>query len=1092
MFARITTVEDLSSAIQWAQTGSMLLYAGLVFSALIFGLSLLSVARRDERMAHAARRGQYALLVLTILASGILYTGIFEGWYFIKYIRHVTEENEVMAFKISALWASQQGSLLFWCLMLTGVCSAFSFSMRHNRTDRRLPWTMAVLAVVQFFFFFILTQPFDPEAALRSSPFAIEYQWMLSPEWRDLTIVSVQTQLASGAKLSGGQDINGLLQALQMAGAHDLTFGGIHHAIMNDPQSLPEPVQAWMLDSISDGNGLNPQLHNYWIAIHPPMLYAGFVGFTVPFGFAVGSLLAGDVGEGWLKPIRLWTMAAWGFLTVGIALGGLWAYEILGWGGYWAWDPVENSSFIPWLIGTAFIHSVVVVERRGMLRVWSFALVIITYCMTIVGTFLVRSGIINSVHAFGATGDVDAWFYGFIVIVFVGSLLLLVWRAPLLKSDRKFDSLISREGAFLANNLILVFIAATTLTITFWPLITEKFLGEGGIEELGQDAFVLINVPLFLAMLILTGVGPSLAWHKNSGRQLLRAFAVPVGVGVVAGVVNAVWLTSNDLLISTDKSDAIAHWSAWVRLIVQLTLWPISAFTLTCVLLEFWSGAKALSKGTKRNIISALGVITMKNRRRYGGYIVHIGIILIALGIYYSSFYENEGTLVARPGAYSVLDDKLSGDQFLVLYDTDQRTDSWDALDERFGRDPQRAAIYTNMMRYVRQNPEMDASDIIAQVESDMREQNGGQLPPFMAQSRDKMVAAIAWGVSQRDSKAVYESFEATLRVYPYQSPETLDTDAYLDAHSALFEFLQGPLSGTRDEQTAVLLVRDMLKPLLASDDYYKHFSDTLKNLADVDDATFAQNSGVDIATVTRVRTAFDAVIKRWSELLNAYNAAALTLGPELPSVNAELREQAARSSREDFSGMFGIATNDPDFAAKRFASLEGFEELHTSLERVHTRFRRTFVSSLAQTAGDDKAWEQVQNLGPLALAGLRDAHDHCVANENTEQAENLANLIDSIEQDAIVIRPTMRIFYDKRTGVPRVDEPVKDPKYHRQITRDLYFILQDADPDGRAVFRFFVKPHMTLGLFGLLVVILGTVLAFLPATRRRRKKVTA
>ena len=590
MLGKIEDIQQFETAVAWMKTGQSTLQIGLVLTLLLLGVSVASIVLKDERLTHVARRGQYALLGVTGFAAGLLYLGIFQGYYFVDYISHVTENNEVLQFKISALWASQAGSLLFWCLILTLFSGAFAFSQRHNRTDRRLPYILAVLAVIQFFFFFIMVSPTNAEAAQRSSPFSLSFHWMISSS--EYAGTTMQAALQGGVIKAPG-DGWAIVRAYVNSGHGDVTLGQAYTMITSDPGRLPGPVQDALIESYSDGGGLNPALHNYWIAIHPPMLYSGFVGFTIPFAYAVGSLLSGEVSEGWLKPIRLWTMGAWGFLTVGIALGGLWAYEILGWGGYWAWDPVENASFIPWLTGTAFIHSVIVTERRGMLRAWSFALIIITYCMTVIGTFLVRSGIINSVHAFGATGDVDTWFYAFLGIVFMGSLLALIWRSPLLKSDRKLESISSREASFLFNNLILVFVAAVTLVVTFWPWITKQLYGENGSEELGQNAFVMINAPLLIFVLLLMGVGPALAWRRNNAKQMLRAFLPPTASAIVVGIVNFIWLHSHDLLIATDSSGSIATVASEVRVGIQVLLWPVCAFTLVCIFMEFVAGARA-------------------------------------------------------------------------------------------------------------------------------------------------------------------------------------------------------------------------------------------------------------------------------------------------------------------------------------------------------------------------------------------------------------------------------------------------------------------------------------------------------------------
>ncbi|MCB9932211.1 MAG: heme lyase CcmF/NrfE family subunit [Planctomycetes bacterium] len=1095
MLAKIETIQQFESAVQWMKSGQTALQVGLLLTLLLLGLSVLSIFFKDERLAHAARRGQYALLALTAFCCTLLYVGIFEGWYFVGYIQAVTENNEVVPFKISALWASQQGSLLFWCLILTGFGGAFAFSQRHNRTDRRLPYIMAVLAVIQFFFFFILVSPFDPEAAQRSSPFALSFFWLSDP---DFSSVTLHAAAAGQSGVKATQDGWALVNALVEAGKGDWTLARTYFEVTNRATQLPAGAQTVLLDQVSDGSGMNPNLHNYWIAIHPPMLYLGFVGFTIPFAYAVGSLLSGEVSEGWLKPIRLWTMASWGFLTVGIALGGLWAYEILGWGGYWAWDPVENASFIPWLTGTAFIHSVIVTERRGMLRGWSFALIIITYCMTVIGTFLVRSGVLNSVHAFGATGDVDLWFYGFIAVVFMGSLLALIWRAPLLKSDRKLENLLSREGSFLFNNLILLAIALVTLVVTFWPLITKGLYGESGSEELGQDAFVLFNAPLFLAVLWLMGAGPALAWRRNNGRQLLRAFAPPTAAALVVGVVNFIWLNSNDLIVQRVADDSIASLSGLVRQGVQLTLWPICAFTLVCIFMEFVAGARARKRGTGENMAVAMARVTLANRRRYGGYIVHLGILLVALGIYYSSIYEAEGSMTAHPGGYSILQDKLTGDRFLVYYESEQRTSDWDFLRDKFGMDEQRAQTYNRMLEYVRKNPDKSADEIVAIVRKDAERQFGGELPEFFVQNAlPGMIAAVAWGVQQRDNKDVYESFDTTLRIFSYQ-PAQPQVESYLKAHARLQDLLFGDTrTGGKfdDRAVALLLVRLQVRELMAAGgDLRGLLMDLRRALRDSTPEQLAGLTRLDLFGVSADELDFaqlrPALLERMDEVIAALDAVALEgvkLGPEQLEVNRGIREGMAGLPREKFAQTFGFDPADEEaYAARRFEALKDLGDFNDQLTAATTARRNELVAELAARIQDAGAREQLEALRPLSLTGLQRAR-------KSAEGEKLAAIdaeIAAILADAATVEPRMRIFYDKRSGAPRMQEPVKDPYYHRTLGKDTYFILQDAQPDGRATFRYFVKPQMTLGLSGLVITILGTVLAILPSFRRRRPEV--
>lgn len=1088
MLAQIQDIHGFENALRLMQAGQASLWIGMFLTLIAIGLAGVSVYLKDERLAHAARRAQYALFLVTAFSATLLYVAIFEGYYFVNYVESVTENAEELGFKISALWASQQGSLLFWCLILTGFGGVFAFSQRHNRTDRRLPWTLLVLGITQFFFFFIMVSPTDAEAAQRSSPFSMSFFWLTDPDVAKSTILHATTDPGFRAP----REMWDILRAYANAGMTDVTLHEVHTQIINEPTAMPKGAQDALIAAYSEGSGMNPQLHNYWIAIHPPMLYLGFVGFTIPFAYAVGSLLSGEVHEGWLKPIRLWTMASWGFLTVGIALGGLWAYEILGWGGYWAWDPVENASFIPWLTGTAFIHSVIVSERRGLLRMWSFALIIITYCMTVIGTFLVRSGIINSVHAFGATGDVDVWFYGFIIIVFLGSLLALVWRMPLLRSDRKLESLVSREGSFLFNNLVFLAIALVTLVITFWPWITEKLYGENGSEELGQNAFVMINAPLLLFILLLMGIGPALAWRRNNLKQVARAFTVPAIAGVVVGVINLIWLNSSGLLIEVAQDDRIAQIASWVRLGVQVTLWPICAFTLVCILMEFASGARARARGTGENRLVALAKITLKNRRRYGGYIVHLGVLLVALGIYYSSFYESEGTVIARPGGHSVLEDKLTGDKFLVYYESDTRTAGWDFMDDAFGRDEQTAQLYQNMLTDVKRNPDKTADEIVGAIVNDMKAQSGGELPPFFEENLGRMSAAVAWGVRQREESRVYENFDTTMRIFRYESPAELETAPYTAAHEEFtgLLFTDDLIEGTEgaERQAAVMVQEFVTIWLMGGSDDMRRMVMNMRDSIDAMSHEDLMSTGLFGGEVEPGEEELESLRRHmvaWSNVVLAkYDALlveAMGLGAELSEVNRQLRRQAAQMPEAAFRDEFGLVGADAsDYAARRFQRLKDLEKFHEALMFSTTNRRNEVVKSLA-LGGE---FERLEALRPLSLTGLVQAR------EEAEDAGDIQREIDHILKRATTVEPGMRIFYDKRTGAPRMSEPVKDPFYYRTPARDVYFILQDAQQDGTATFRFFVKPQMAMGLIGLTIIVAGTVLAFLPAMRRRRPEV--
>ena len=356
----------------------------------------------------------------------------------------------------------------------------------------------------------------------------------------------------------------------------------------------------------ADGQGLNPQLQNYWMVIHPPTLYLGFTAFSIPFAFAMAALLNGRLDTRWIVVTRRWTLLSWFFLANGIVFGMRWAYEELGWGGYWFWDPVENASLLPWLTATAFLHSVMIQENRGMLKVWNMSLVILTFLLTIFATFLTRSGLIESVHTFAENTSIALIFLGFMGGVLAVSTVLIIWRLPHLKSENQIESFLSREATFLLNNLIFLGVAFAVMWGTLLPLISEGLMGEK--ISVGPPFFNRVNIPIGLALLALTGIGPVIAWRKASRRNLIRNFAFPIfmGAGVIVG-----------FLI------------AGVREVTPLLTFGISTFVMTMIVVEFWKGTRARSRIEGEGIGLAFIHLVSRNRRRWGGYIVHAGIVLI-------------------------------------------------------------------------------------------------------------------------------------------------------------------------------------------------------------------------------------------------------------------------------------------------------------------------------------------------------------------------------------------------------------------------------------------------------------------------------
>jgi cytochrome c-type biogenesis protein CcmF len=368
-----------------------------------------------------------------------------------------------------------------------------------------------------------------------------------------------------------------------------------------------------------DGRGLNPQLQNYWMVIHPPTLYLGFTAFTIPFAFAIAALLNGRLDARWIQLTRRWILTSWLFLSVGIVFGMRWAYEELGWGGYWFWDPVENASLLPWLTATAFLHSIQIQETRGMLKVWNMSLVLLTFLLTIFATFLTRSGLIESVHSFAQEMTIALIFLGFMASVFAACVVLIIYRLPKLRSENQIESFVSRESAFLFNNVILLGAAFSVMFGTLFPLISEAVTGQE--ISVGPPFFQRVNFPIGLALLALAGVGPVIAWRRATKKNLQKNFSTPVIVGVVV---------------------AAALWVAGARHGLALTTWGISAFVLTVIATEFWKGTRARAHIEGEGYVPALFHLVSRNRRRWGGYIVHVAMVMIFLAFAGAAYNVDE------------------------------------------------------------------------------------------------------------------------------------------------------------------------------------------------------------------------------------------------------------------------------------------------------------------------------------------------------------------------------------------------------------------------------------------------------------------
>jgi cytochrome c-type biogenesis protein CcmF len=394
-----------------------------------------------------------------------------------------------------------------------------------------------------------------------------------------------------------------------------------------------------------DGRGLNPLLEDANMMTHPPLLYTGFVGLTVPYAFAMAALMVGKLDEAWIVSTRRWTITAWFFLTAGNLVGAWWSYHVLGWGGYWAWDPVENAAFMPWLPATAFLHSIQVQERRRMLKVWNLSLIIVAFSLTIFGTFLTRSGILSSIHAF-SSGPVGGFFLGFLAVILLGSFGLVAYRADLLKEQPELDSMVSRESAFLLNNIVLVSALFTIFLGTIFPLISEAVAGVQ--VSVGAPYFNSVTVPLFLVLVFLMAIGPVIAWRRASWDNLKRNFTWPAAAALLLGCGLSVWK---------------------IRDFMPLLGFTLLAFVVFSILYDTGLALRARRRLAGEGIIRGLVTLARRNQRRYGGFIVHLGIVLIMMGIAGSMSYsiEKEATMSLNQqlqvGNYRIQFAGLSGSQ---------------------------------------------------------------------------------------------------------------------------------------------------------------------------------------------------------------------------------------------------------------------------------------------------------------------------------------------------------------------------------------------------------------------------------------------
>jgi cytochrome c-type biogenesis protein CcmF len=535
-----------------AELGSFVLLLALALSGycLLAGLAALIIHHpAAERLGETARRAGVATFGAVFLGAAILVIAAFRNDFSIAYILHHSNRDLPWPYKFATLWSGQEGSLLFWALLLS--IYGLVLRLRHKTDERLFAHASVIIAAVQVFFLLLLN--------FAAKPFAL------------------------------------------MEGA------------------IP-----------ADGNGLTPLLQYPEMVIHPPMLYLGYVGFTVPFSFALAALVMKYPGEKWIHITRRWTMVTWGFLTCGVFLGMHWAYNVLGWGGYWGWDPVENASVMPWFTGTAFLHSVMMQEKRGMLKTWNMWLIFSTFLLAIFGTFLTRSGVVNSVHAF-AQSSIGDWFVTFIVTT-LAVCIYFYWRnREHLRGEHRLESLISRESSFLFNNLLLLLACFTVLWGTLFPVLSEWI--QGHKITVGPPFFNKVSIPVALLLLLLTAVGPLLAWRKTSLGSLQRNFLWPSVGALIAGAI---------LLATPPAWGGPFGLRPWLDIshFYSLTAIMLSVLVALTVISEFVRGGRVISGHTGQGLLASIIHLAHRNTRRYGGYIVHVGVIIVFIGFAGAAFNQ--------------------------------------------------------------------------------------------------------------------------------------------------------------------------------------------------------------------------------------------------------------------------------------------------------------------------------------------------------------------------------------------------------------------------------------------------------------------
>jgi len=553
----------------------------------IYGIfaSFYGLRKNSLAWVESARKAMLLTFPLITLAVISIVILLVSGRYDVQYVYNVTSNTMPLYLKITALWGGQSGSLVFWSWLLAAFTTAVTLR-KWNRDREFLPWVIIIGLVTLVFFVSLVVFVENPFVRFWQTP-------------------------------TGGRVV-----------------------------SMFQPVEALLINP-PDGRGLNPLLRHPGMIIHPPMLYLGFVSFVIPFAFAIAALITGRTDDRWIRVTRRWTLVAWLFLSLGLVLGSRWAYDVLGWGGYWAWDPVENAAFMPWLTGTAFLHSVMIQEKRGLFKRWNIILIILTYSLVIYGTFLTRSGVLSSVHAF-AQSAIGPLFFIYLTFTMVVSLGLLLYRWSSLRSEGTMHSVLSREALFLLNNLLFMGILAVTFWGTNFPLISELFTGQK--VTVGPAFYNRSAGPLFAGLLFLMGVAPLSAWGHSTVKTLGKALWKP--------------LVGSLLVLVAMYVGGIRQWGA------LLALW-LCALVIFITLYEYIRGVLARQRRSGEILPVALWNLASRNRRRYGGYIIHLGVVLMALGIIGIEMFQTETQATIPPGGSIQLGQYEVSFTRLDLFDTD-------------------------------------------------------------------------------------------------------------------------------------------------------------------------------------------------------------------------------------------------------------------------------------------------------------------------------------------------------------------------------------------------------------------------------------